>query len=150
VVIPSHETTPETYLGTARAQGWVYGPKAGAHDYGQNVARTLPPNEFLYSGSWTIGAQPATAGPGAGIDVEFQAKNVYLVLSSPGEQPRPVRVLLDGRPISARDAGADVHGGVVEVRRQRLYSLVSLPGVERHRLSLRFAPAISGFAFTFG
>ena len=36
------------------------------------------------------------------------------------------------------------------VRRQRLYSLVSLPGDQRHRLSLRFAPGVTGYAFTFG
>ena len=150
VVVPSKETTPETYLGTERAQGWVYGPKPGLHDYGQNVARTLPLNDFLYSGTWTIGGQPATAGAGAGIDVRFQARNVYLVLSSPGGRPLPVRVLLDGRPISAADAGADVHGGVATVRRQRLYTLVSLPRVAQHRLSLRFAPGVTGFAFTFG
>jgi hypothetical protein len=59
-------------------------------------------------------------------------------------------VLLDGRPISAADAGADVHGGVVTVRRQRLYSLVALPSDQRHPLSLRFAPGVSGYAFTFG
>jgi Thioredoxin like C-terminal domain len=86
----------------------------------------------------------------AGIDVEFQAKHVYLVLSSPGERPRTVQVLLDGRQISARDAGADVHSGAVTVTRQRLYTLVSLPGDERHALGLRFAPGVSGYAFTFG
>jgi hypothetical protein len=36
------------------------------------------------------------------------------------------------------------------VRSQRLYTLVTLPGNERHRLTLRFAPGVSGFAFTFG
>jgi hypothetical protein len=36
------------------------------------------------------------------------------------------------------------------VRRQRLYSLVSLAGVQRHRLGLRFAPGVTGYAFTFG
>ncbi len=61
-----------------------------------------------------------------------------------------MQVLLDGRPIAARDAGADVHDGVVTVRRQRLYTLVSLARNERHRLSLRFAPGISAYAFTFG
>jgi hypothetical protein len=99
---------------------------------------------------WDIGEQAATAGPGAGIDVEFRARDVYLVLSSPGERPLPVRVLLDGRPIAAADAGGDVHAGVATVRRQRLYTLVSLRRAERHRLSLRFSPSISGFAFTFG
>jgi len=38
----------------------------------------------------------------------------------------------------------------VTVRRQRLYSLVSLPGDERHRLALRFTPGVTGYAFTFG
>jgi hypothetical protein len=59
-------------------------------------------------------------------------------------------VLLDGRPIPAKDAGADVHDGVVTVRRERLYTLVSLRRDERHRLSLRFAPGVTGYAFTFG
>jgi hypothetical protein len=107
-------------------------------------------NEFAFSGTWNIAAQPATALSGAGVDAEFKAKNVYLVLSSMGEQARTVQVLLDGRPIAAKDAGADVHGGRVTVRGQRLYSLVSLPTDEQRRLSLRFSPGVSGFAFTFG
>jgi hypothetical protein len=72
------------------------------------------------------------------------------VLSSPHERPLPVRVLLDGRPISAADAGADVHGGVAVVRGQRLYSLVSLPADRRGHLSLRLAPGVTAYAFTFG
>ncbi|MCW3067572.1 MAG: hypothetical protein JWL67_197 [Solirubrobacterales bacterium] len=150
VVVPSRQATPETYLGTARAQGWLTPPKTGVGDYGAPATGSLALNEFAYSGRWTISAQPAEALRGAGIDVEFQAKNVYLVLSSPGGRPLPVRVLLDGRPIRASAAGADVRSGVVTVRRQRLYTLVSLPRNERHRLSLRFAPGVSGYAFTFG
>jgi cytochrome c biogenesis protein CcdA/thiol-disulfide isomerase/thioredoxin len=150
VVVPSQQATPETYLGTERAQGWLDGPKSGLHDYGQNAASRLPLNSFLYTGTWNISGQPAVAGPGAGVDVEFQAKNVYLVLSSPGARPLPVQVLLDGQPIAASKAGADVHGGVVTVRRQRLYTLVSLPRNGQHRLSLRFAPGVTGYAFTFG
>jgi hypothetical protein len=72
------------------------------------------------------------------------------VLSSAGEIPRTVQVELDGRPISASNAGADVRGGVVTVTGQRLYSLVSLSSDQQHRLSLRFAPGVSGYAFTFG
>jgi thiol-disulfide isomerase/thioredoxin len=150
VIVPSEQATPETYLGTARAQGWVNGPKAGLHDYGSGVAANLAVNDFAYGGTWSIAAQPATAVSNAEIDVELQAKNVYLVLSSAGDRPRPVRVLLDGRPVPSAEAGADVHGGVVTVRGQRLYTLVSLPRDERHRLTLRFAPGVSGYAFTFG
>ncbi len=150
VIVPSEEATPETYLGTARAEGWITPPKSGLHDYGPSPSGSLAVNDFAFSGSWNIEAQPATAVSGAGIDLEFLAKHVYLVLSSAGEQPRSVRVLLDGRPIPAADAGSDVHDGVVTVRGQRLYTLVSLPGDEQHRLSLRFAPGVTGYAFTFG
>jgi cytochrome c biogenesis protein CcdA/thiol-disulfide isomerase/thioredoxin len=154
VIVPSQEATPETYLGTARAQGWVSGPVAGRHDYGAGLVGGHPiplaVNDFAFSGTWNTAAQPVTAISDAGIDVEFQAKNVYLVLSSAQNSPRSVQVLLDGRPIPAADAGADVHNGVVTVRGERLYTLVSLPRDERHRLTLRFAPGVTGYAFTFG
>jgi cytochrome c biogenesis protein CcdA/thiol-disulfide isomerase/thioredoxin len=150
VIVPSELATPETYLGTERAEGWVEPPKNGLHDYGASAPANLATNQFAYSGTWNIASQPAQAVSEAGIDVGFQAKNVYLVLSTPGERPLPVKVLLDGHPIPASQAGADVHNGVVTVRRQRLYSLVSLPRDERHHLSLRFAPGVTGYAFTFG
>jgi cytochrome c biogenesis protein CcdA/thiol-disulfide isomerase/thioredoxin len=150
VIVPSEQATPETYLGTARAQGWIDGPHAGTHDYGSGPEHHLGLSEFAYTGTWNIAEQPAEAVSNAGIEVHFQAKNVYLVLSSPKERPLPVRVLLDGRTIPAADAGADVHGGVVTVRRQRLYTLASLPRDEQHRLTLRFAPGVTGYAFTFG
>jgi cytochrome c biogenesis protein CcdA/thiol-disulfide isomerase/thioredoxin len=150
VVVPSRQATPETYLGTERAEGWLAQPRDGVHDYGAPAGGGLALNQFAYSGTWKIAAQPAEALAHAGIDVEFQAKHVYLVLSSAGARPRRVQVLLDGRPIRSADAGADVQGGAVTVRGQRLYTLVSLPRNERHRLGLRFAPGVSGYAFTFG
>jgi cytochrome c biogenesis protein CcdA/thiol-disulfide isomerase/thioredoxin len=150
VVVPSTQATPETYLGSERAEGWLAQPRNGVHDYGAPTGDGLALNEFAYSGTWKIAAQPAEAVAHAGIDVEFQAKHVYLVLSSAGARPRQVQVLLDGRAISPADAGADVHGGAVTARGQRLYTLVSLPRDGRHRLGLRFAPGVSGYAFTFG
>jgi cytochrome c biogenesis protein CcdA/thiol-disulfide isomerase/thioredoxin len=150
VVTPSEVATPETYLGTARAQGWRSGPQSGVHDYGGSAPVELGLNEFAYTGSWDIAEQPATALASAGVDIEFEAKNVYLVMSSAGAAPRRVEVLLDGKPIAATNAGADVHDGAATVTAQRLYSLVSLPADRQHRLTLRFAPGISGYAFTFG
>jgi cytochrome c biogenesis protein CcdA/thiol-disulfide isomerase/thioredoxin len=150
VVMPSQQATPETYLGTDRAQGWINGPSPGLHDYGPAEHPKLELSDFAFSGTWKIGGQPAEAVANAGIEVEFQARHVYLVLSSPGERPNAVQVLLNGRPIPAALAGADVHDGVVTVRHQRLYALVSLPHDERGRLSLRLAPGVTGYAFTFG
>jgi cytochrome c biogenesis protein CcdA/thiol-disulfide isomerase/thioredoxin len=145
------ELTPETYLGAARASqgGWVNRtivPPGG--DFGA-PPRTLPPDAFAYSGRWRIGREDAVAGKGARIDAEVSARRVFLVLGSPGRE-RDLEVRLDGRPISAADAGKDVHGGVVRVGAQRLYSLVDLPSAGRHRLTLRAEPGIAGYAFTFG
>ena len=128
VIVPSEEATPETYLGTNRAQGWINGPHAGTHDYGPGPHPDLKVNEFAYTGTWNIAGQPAEAVSSAGLELEFEAKNVYLVLSSSRTGPSTVQVLLDGHPIPPAEAGADVHDGVVTVTHQRLYSLVSLPG----------------------
>ena len=99
------------------------------------------------SGGSTL--ESATAEGGARLDLNFGARRVYLVLGSPGK-PRRVRVLLDGKPIAAADAGADVHDGVVTVTAQRLYNLVDLPKVEHHVLDLYPEAGVMGYAFTFG
>src|SRR5271165_1398519 len=76
VVVPTEVATPETYLGTARAEGWINGPKSGLHDYGQHPPASLALNDFVYGGSWNIAAQPAEAVSGATIEAEFLAKHV--------------------------------------------------------------------------
>jgi cytochrome c biogenesis protein CcdA/thiol-disulfide isomerase/thioredoxin len=141
--------TPETYLGTARAEGWIAGPQQGSKDYGALDPGSLPRNQFAYGGAWDVGDEAATAGSGAGIALRFQARRVFLVLGSEA-RPRSMQVLLDGRPIAAPDAGEDVHGGEATISKQRLYRLVDLPRAGDHTLELRFAPGIEGYAFTFG
>jgi cytochrome c biogenesis protein CcdA/thiol-disulfide isomerase/thioredoxin len=140
-------TTPETYLGAARAERFVNPMLSpGAHDFG---APPQPgPDEFAYRGRWRITLDSATAAGGS-LDLAFGARRVYVVLGSPVHSRR-MRVLLDGRPIPARFAGADVHGGAVEVSSQRLYDLVDLPRVEHHVLRLIPEPGVTGYSFTFG
>jgi cytochrome c biogenesis protein CcdA/thiol-disulfide isomerase/thioredoxin len=141
--------TPETYLGTKRAQGFVpTPPRNGTHHYGAVPSPGL--NKFSYGGTWSINGERATARRGATLTANVQAQKVFLVLGSAGRDARRVRVLLDGRPIRASEAGSDVRGGSVTVRRQRLYSLVSVPRATASRLTLQFDQGISAFAFTFG
>jgi cytochrome c biogenesis protein CcdA/thiol-disulfide isomerase/thioredoxin len=135
VLTPAPGTTPETYLGSARAKGFLVKPMPGTHDYASGVPTQ---DEFALQGTWKVTDESATAVSGARLDTVVRARRVYLVLSSPGA-PRSVAVALDGRPSRA-----------VTVRDQRLYELVDLRSVGRHRLSLRFDPGVSGFAFTFG
>ena len=141
--------TPETYLGAARARGWVNGLiHPGDQSFGA-APGPLSANQFAYAGSWGITDEDATARQGAEIDLQFDARRVFLVLGSP-DRARRIQVLLDGRPIPAKLAGADVQHGFATVQAQRLYRLVDLPAVAEHRLSLIFDPGISGYAFTFG
>jgi cytochrome c biogenesis protein CcdA/thiol-disulfide isomerase/thioredoxin len=143
--------TPETYLGTARAQSFSpVGPKDGTHDYRAAAPGSLHQSVFSLGGRWDIDRESARAVLGATITARVVGRAVYLVLSSDGDRPRRVRVELDGHAIRARDAGADVRGGVVTVRQQRLYSLVKLAALGEHVLTLRLDSGVSGYAFTFG
>jgi cytochrome c biogenesis protein CcdA/thiol-disulfide isomerase/thioredoxin len=140
-------TTPETYLGTFRAERFT-NPTLSPGLRDLRAPTQVPPDEFAFRGTWRIGRESATAAGGS-LELNFGARRVYLVLGSPG-RPRRVRVLLDGKPIAAGDAGADVHAGVVSVDAQRLYSLVDLPRVGRHLLRLEPEAGVRGYAFTFG
>jgi cytochrome c biogenesis protein CcdA/thiol-disulfide isomerase/thioredoxin len=140
-------TTPESYLGSLRADRFANGPiDPGTHDFGKPPK---PPADHLaYRGRWKVAPESATAAGGA-LDLSFGARRVYLVLGSPGHSRR-VRVLLDGRPIPDRLAGADVRAGVVTVSSQRLYDLVDLSRVEHRTLRLVPEKGVMGYAFTFG
>ena len=142
-------TTPETYLGAARAERFANGRiRAGAQEFHQPAE--LRDDQLGYGGRWQIDDEAATALADARLELDFGARRVYLVLGSRGRVPRTVHVLLDGRPIAARLAGHDVHAGRLSVERQRLYELVDLPRAERHRLTLNLDEGVSGYAFTFG
>jgi hypothetical protein len=143
-------TTPESYLGAARAQNVINRPLVpGVRSYRLPRGAELPPDTLAYQGSWRITPEEATAVRAARVDLHFGARRVFLVLGSM-RGPRPLRVLLDGKPIPDRIAGQDVRSGVARIDEQRLYRLVDLPRVERRTLTLSFSPGISGYAFTFG
>jgi cytochrome c biogenesis protein CcdA/thiol-disulfide isomerase/thioredoxin len=132
--------TPETYVGTARADGFAgTPPTAGTKTY-KLPGGKLPLNAFALGGKWDIGDEPATAVAGARLDATVKSRFVYLVLSPP----------------SASKAGAvnvSVDGGKprrITVDRQRLYTLASFAQTGQHALSLTFAPGTSAYAFTFG
>jgi cytochrome c biogenesis protein CcdA/thiol-disulfide isomerase/thioredoxin len=147
--VPSAQlTTPETYLNTERAAGFLTPLKSGVHTYSGGSPGL---NQFALAGPWNVSSKSATvAGPGASITAGVQAANVYLVLTSSGNRARRARILLDGKPIPARDAGADVHGGEVTVQGQRLYALVSLPRAAQHTVTIDLPPGVSAYDFTFG
>jgi cytochrome c biogenesis protein CcdA/thiol-disulfide isomerase/thioredoxin len=142
--------TPETYLGFARSERVLPSRVAPGKRSYRGYEDDLPLSHLSLRGTWDIGAERATAVASASLELAFQARRVFCVLTARGGGRPAVRVLLDGRRIAARDAGADVRAGRATVSGQRLYRLVDLPHTERRLLELRFDPGVSGYAFTFG
>jgi cytochrome c biogenesis protein CcdA/thiol-disulfide isomerase/thioredoxin len=134
----SDRTSPETYIGTERAQDFDgTPPTAGTRTY--SAPARLGLSRFALGGTWTIGPQAAIAGGRATIDATVRARFVYLVLSPPKGRRGAVEVRLDG--------GAPHR---VTVTGQRLYTLVALRRAGVHRLHLALTPGTAAYAFTFG
>ena len=147
---PDPHATPESYLGAARADRFANGGiRPGPQSFQAVPPAQLGPDQLAYGGRWTISGESATARHDASLELNFDARRVFCVLGSQAKA-RTVQVLLDGKPVPASLAGQDVHGGTATISNQRLYRLVDLPRAGRHLLTLRFAPGIAGYAFTFG
>ncbi len=113
-LVPSEaEVTPESYLGAEDAQRFTNGQiTEGPHDYGPLPSAPPPLSDLRYAGAWQESAAGATAVSGAALQLHFRARRVYLVMGFPAHpgspsHPRPVRVLLDGRPIPRSVAGGE-------------------------------------------
>ena len=143
--------TPETYLAEPGRSSNFPGATNGRHDYGPPSSAKLDQSEFRYTGVWTIKNEAATAGRARAWTPTSSPSTPMSCSERRTGAPRRVKVLLDGKPIPASDAGADVHHGALTVKRQRLYSVISLPhGDEQHVLTLIAAPGVQGYSFTFG
>jgi len=137
---PRYALTPETYLGSKRIERL-----ASPEDFEKgSQAFTLPTeislNHFAYQGTWNVQEQFAKSGPGAALELKFQADKVFLVIG-PAHTGDKVKVLMDGKPMDD-----------ILLDNQRLYDIIDLKGkVEIHTLRLEFPDAgTSIYAFTFG
>ena len=141
------DITPETYLGALRAQGWVTPVHPGDQDFGAPPG-SLPPisSPIRATGESATRTRPRVPERRS----TWSSTRAASSWCSARRAARHIQVLLDGKPIPAKLAGADVRRGAATIRAQRLYRLVDLPAVSQHRLTLRFDPGITGYAFTFG
>ncbi len=134
--------SPETYIGSARAENQVQGSKP------------LALNQWRLSGAWKQGEEQATlVKPHGTISYRFRARDLHLVLGpeTPGTKVR-FRVKIDGHE-PGKDHGVDTdEHGLGVVRENRLYQLVRLKErVRDHDFEIEFLdPEVQAFAFTFG
>ncbi len=134
---PTELMSPETYLGYDRLQ---YLAGATAIQEGAPATYAFPSSiavgEYGLSGTWTIGSEAATAGTDARLELDFEARDVYLVLGGSGT----LSLTLNGRAAGLIDVS-----GV-----PRLYTLVSGPSEQSSLLLLSASPGVQAYDFTFG
>ena len=147
------EVTPETWVGAARIRRLAPGQRVRPLlPTRYEAPATLAPDGVAFDGEWTLDDESAEAGDGAAIELAFRAKGVYLVLGGGADDgTRAGRVVLDGRPPTDDEAGADVGpGGSLSVAAPRLYRLLELPRTREGRIRIELSPGTRAFAFTFG
>jgi cytochrome c biogenesis protein CcdA/thiol-disulfide isomerase/thioredoxin len=145
--------TPETYLGYGRL-GNFSSPEGVQPDQSAtySIPKDLSSDSFAYGGQWTVTSERAMPVAKDSLEFRFNASGVYLVMRpKTGSVSGTLNVTLDGKPISAGDAGEDVSSGVVTVEEDRLYRLVKLKDPGEHVLKLEFQDSnLELYAFTFG
>jgi len=135
-VTPTEAMTPETYLGYERLANYTGSRIVPNVRTRYAFAKRLFANAFSYDGTWTVGAQRVVAGPDARLRLEFQSKNVYIVLGGHGK----VQVLIDGKKTKT-----------IRVDSERLYTVrASNELASNALLELRFTPGVQAYSFTFG
>jgi hypothetical protein len=103
--------------------------------HARGIALRLYTSEFAFGGRWTVEDERAVAGTDARLRLSYRAHDVFLVLSGTGS----VDVLVDGK----RERR-------VQVRGDRLYTLVDRVKGGEHLLDLRVGQGLAAYAFTFG
>lgn len=144
--------TPETYLGTARADRYS-SPEKILEDIASEYTypKELLDNNWALQGKWIIERDKiVSAGADASIKIHFNAGKVYIVMGSASGKSIPVKLLLNGDVIVS-EKGADVKDSSIEVSKHTLYSAVVLKQAESGLLQLTAAESgLEIYTFTFG
>ena len=126
--------TPETYLGSARANSYAGGPlKLGAKVY--TYPSSLPGNEFALSGTWSVSKESLTAKKRAGVTLNYLANDVYLDVGGVGT----IAATVDGKTTTYRVSGAP-----------NIYTLVHRNSQKQGLLVVTLSPGLIAYSFTFG
>ncbi len=165
----SANATRELYGGYARnyAQTGVYAGQRSYYTGGRDVEQLYgaPQPERWEDGKWYLDGlwrnefeaivhARESAGFEDFLGLSFTGRSANIVLGAPAT-PFEVRVELDGRPLRADEAGADVTvrdgRAILTVDEARMYRVVNLPAPGEHALVFRAASSeFAMFAMTFG
>jgi cytochrome c biogenesis protein CcdA/thiol-disulfide isomerase/thioredoxin len=131
---PTEAQTAESYVGYQETQN-VTQQLVENKPANYTLPSSVAADTFALGGTWTSGAQQATAGAGATLEINYEAKVIYLVLGGTGR----VTVTVDGASHTLDVSGVP-----------RLYTLNQTPTAGRHLLTLTATPGVQAYDFTFG
>jgi cytochrome c biogenesis protein CcdA/thiol-disulfide isomerase/thioredoxin len=132
---PSGPLTPETYLGSERANSYAGDATDGAGTGTFRYPATVPTNEFALTGFWTVSKEALTSGKGAGLRLSFVARDVYLDVGGTGT----VTATVNGKTTSYAVRGAP-----------NIYTVFHTANSSQATLDLTLSPGLSAYSFTFG
>jgi thiol-disulfide isomerase/thioredoxin len=132
----SPSLTPETYLNYNQVSR--YTGTALTHDApaSYRVAADIPADHISLGGTWTAGDSYFTAGAGAKLVLNFNAKDVYLVLAGHGT----VTASVTGQPTRV----IQVSGTPNE------HAVLTSPSQHAGQLTLQLSPGLQAYDLTFG
>jgi cytochrome c biogenesis protein CcdA/thiol-disulfide isomerase/thioredoxin len=130
------QLTPESYLGSQHPTNLDGQTILEGQDAPYTAPATVAQNTYAYEGRWNISSEASTSGTGASIELQYQAKDVYLVMGGSGT----VAVSVNGTPTTTVTVS-----GV-----PKLYQLVDTAQSHTGLLKLSFSPGVAAYDFTFG
>lgn len=151
-----YRPTPELYIGYNRSHFGNDPGVTGSGTYEFVLPKKLAEDVLYLAGRWEMKGEFARPAPGSltTITVNYQAKEVNLVIRSDENKEILIEALQDGKPIPPGDRGQDIveREGRTYLLAQlpRMYSIVSNSAFGRKTLELRSSdPAFVAYAFTF-
>jgi cytochrome c biogenesis protein CcdA/thiol-disulfide isomerase/thioredoxin len=133
---PQAGLTPETYFGIGKMVNYA---GSGVYDEGQtnfDYPSALPNDTFALRGPWKLDYEGATAaGDNAGIELNYHAKNVYIVVGGTGE----LTVTRDGKTTTVPVSGPPTS-----------HQIVDRHDLGRGLLDVRLTKGLQVFSFTYG
>jgi thiol-disulfide isomerase/thioredoxin len=147
---PNKVNSYETYFGSNRNEYLANGDKGKNGIQNLSAPGNVELNKLYLSGSWNFNPEYAeTKDITAKIIYKYDAKDLYFVASS--EFGATVKILLDGKPITA-DRGADVKAdSAAFIKENRLYKIIEGSNYAEHTLEIDIeSGTLDAYTFTFG
>ncbi len=127
--------SPETYLGSERAQYFDGVPALHPGTGRYTPSKQLQPDTFTLGGTWAVTAESITSGPGAVIELSYTANDIYLDVGGTGT----ITATVQGKTTTYPVSGAP-----------NIYTVLHRDRLGQGTLSVALSPGLQAYSFTFG